>query len=504
MKNPSYNVATLLNGFAAWPAKYPVTIQGLSTDSRTTQAGDLFIACGGPAAERPQFIAQAIENGAVAVLTQAADTPQMQIITTMGRDVPCFAIPQLQQQLGHIAARFFGNSGDDLHVIGITGTNGKTSCCQFIASMLNQAGLRCATIGTLGAGFPNNITPGALTTPGAIELQQTLATLKQRGAVRLAMEVSSHGLAQHRVTGIPFEIAVFTNLTRDHLDYHGDMAHYGQAKRLLFLTPSLKYAVINADDDFGQTLLAEFAPRLSCYAYTTKKAATHVPTVTAENLQFHTDGFVASLHTPWGEGKLRSKLLGRFNLHNLLAAVTTLGILQIPLPDILHYLATLSTVPGRMQRFGDGKTQPLVVVDYAHTPDALEKALTALREHCQGKLWCVFGCGGNRDAGKRPLMARVAQTYSDYVVVTDDNPRFEDSKQIIADIVAGFLHPETVHVEHDRQKAIAYAILQAHINDIVLVAGKGHEPYQQIGAVKIPFSDAEQVTLQLNARKNRT
>lgn len=358
-------------------------------------------------------------------------------------------------------------------------------------------GKRCGVIGTLGSGFPDAITPGALTTPGAIELQHIIATLQQRGATYLAMEVSSHSLVQHRVAGIPFEIALFTNLTRDHLDYHGSMENYAQAKRLLFLTSTLKSAVINADDAFGRQLLTEFAPKLACYAYTTQsRSLNNVAMISADNIRLHTHGFSADIHTPWGEGELHSTLFGRFNLSNLLAVLTTLGILGIPFAQILEHLNTLPTVTGRMQRFGGG-AQPTVVVDYAHTPDALEQALTALREHSQRHLWCVFGCGGNRDSGKRQLMARIAETHSDHVIVTDDNPRLEDPQKITDDILSGFLHLDAVYVEHDRKRAIAYAIQHASADDIILIAGKGHEPYQQIGATKIPFSDAEQVILQL-------
>lgn len=495
----SQNIITLLDGIITWPPEYPIQIRGISSDSRETKKGDLFIAHAGPKTERTHFIEQAIENGAVAVLKEAEEnTTAFEVLTQKNSTIPICAIPQLNTHVASIAARFYQNPCQDLKFIGITGTSGKTSCTQFIARILGENNIRCGTVGTLGEGFPDNITPNTLTTPGAIDLQRILAKLKQQGATHIAMEVSSHSLVQNRVDKIPFEIAVFTNLSRDHLDYHGDMAHYAAAKRLLFLTPTLKHAVINADDAFGRELIEEFAPRLNCYAYTSENIILDkVPTVQATDLQFHTQGFSANISSPWGKGKLHTKLLGRFNLNNLLATLTTLCLLDLPFQTVLEKLATLSTVPGRMECFGGGK-YPLVVVDYSHKPDALEKALIALREHTTQELWCVFGCGGNRDKGKRPLMAQIAESCSDHVIVTDDNPRFEDPHAIVEDIMQGFSNRENIKIEHDRKRAIAYAIEHAKAGDIVLVAGKGHETYQQIGDQKIPFSDAEEVQYELS------
>lgn len=499
---PPQNMATLLDGIMAWPSEHTILVTGISSDSRETVPGDLFIAYAGPKADRLRFIEQAIQKGAVAILKETEESiPSFETKTIADRCVPVGAIPKLNTQVGFIAARFYQNPCQDLKLIGITGTNGKTSCSQFIARLSSKP---CGIIGTLGTGFPDDITPGLLTTPGAIALQKTFADLKKRGATHIAMEVSSHSLIQHRVAAVPFEIAVFTNLTRDHLDYHGDMIRYGQAKRLLFLTPTLKHAVINTDDAFGRQLLSEFSPHLNCYAYTTENTQLDgltIPTVFAENIHYHTGGFSADIRSPWGEGKLQSQLLGRFNLSNLLATLTTVCLLNehpssssTLLQSILAKIATLSTVPGRMQCFGGGHN-PLIVVDYAHTPDALEKALTALRLHTQKQLWCVFGCGGDRDRGKRALMARVAESYSDHIILTDDNPRFEDPKCIMDDILQGMTDQQAAIVLHDRKRAIAYAIQQAQEGDIVLIAGKGHETYQQIGDVKIPFSDIDEVSI---------
>lgn len=489
---------THLNSLLDLTLDYPsVEISGLCADSRQVKLGDLFIAHAGAPEFRPRFIQQAISRGAVAVLQETqADQPQL----ALQRNVPIFSIPNLKAQVGSIAARFYGNPTGSLQVIGVTGTNGKTSCSQFIARALQHTGSLCGVIGTLGYGFPGTMHPSFLTTPDAITLQRLLAELKQQGANSIAMEVSSHGLVQHRVAGVQFDIAVFTNLTRDHLDYHGDMEQYGQAKRQLFLNPGLRAAVINADDAFGLQLLEEFSTKLSCFAYTTQGIiAPHADTISATNIKLSNQGFSGHITTPWGSGMLKSSLLGRFNLSNLLAVLATLGIMQVPFTDILQYLSSLSTIPGRMQPFGGAK-QPLVVVDYSHTPDSLEKALIALREHCSGTLWCVFGCGGNRDSGKRPLMGQIAERYSDQLIITADNPRFEDQQRITDDIVSGLLCPWAAEIEHDRQTAIAYAINSAQVGDIVLVAGKGHECYQQMGAEKLPFNDAEQVVKHLALR----
>lgn len=488
------NISDLLQGIAPWPSAWTISITGICEDSRTVRAGDLFIAYAGPQADRPRFIQEAIKRGAVAVLREAQENlPSFEVL----EGVPVCAIPYLDRQVASIAARFYHYPAKQLRVIGITGTNGKTSCTLFIARLFAENQIRCGMIGTLGAGFPDAIVPGTLTTPGAIQLQNSMSKLLQQGATHIAMEVSSHSLVQHRVAEIPFEIAVFTNLTRDHLDYHGSMQAYAEAKRLLFLTPHIKHAVINADDAFGRSLLSEFAPRFSCYAYSVENQKTHVPTVYADKIQLDMHGFSAHIHSPWGEGVLYSALLGRFNISNLLAALTTLCVSGFPFPLVLEQLSRLSTVPGRMQCMG-GRHMALVVVDYAHTPDALEKALLAIRAHTQQKIYCVFGCGGDRDQGKRPLMGKVAASYSDYVIVTDDNPRFEDPKTIADSIVMGIEDKGKVMVQQDRPAAIAYAITHAEAGDVVLIAGKGHETYQLVGDTKIHSSDVEIVQFVLD------
>jgi len=466
-----------------------IQVQRICADSRNVQPGDLFIAVGGVAAERANFVSQALNQGAVAALVDAEEYAQIVIATNRTQTAPIVPVLQLQQYLGVLAARFYGIPCQHLRIIGVTGTNGKTSISQFVARLLQQNNQSCAIIGTLGSGFVDHLVTSNLTTPGAIALQETLANLVRQEAKQVAMEVSSHSLVQQRIAAIPFEIAIFTNLTRDHLDYHGTMENYYQAKRLLFLTPHLKCAVINVDDLFGRRLLDELAPQLTCYAYSLENGCQGIPTVRASQLRFHSRGFSAHIDSPWGSGELHSQLLGRFNLSNLLAALTTVCVLlQLPLKTALQQLAQLPNVYGRMHCLG-GDNLPLVVIDYAHTPDALEKALTALREHCQGRLWCVFGCGGNRDTGKRPLMATVAEAFADHVIVTDDNPRLEPPEQIIAEIYQGFQYRNRIQKIHDRSCAIATAINQAGAGDVVLIAGKGHETYQLIGTQKNVFSD---------------
>lgn len=477
-------------------------ILGLSSDSRILQKGELFIAYLGDKKSWVQYIDHAIKQGASAILFDNENVPETVKLKIVGNHkIPIIGIPHLAKQVGNISAKFYNNPSKDLTVVGITGTNGKTSTSQFIARALSQTSYRCGIIGTLGYGFPDQLQPGIFTTPETVLLQKELADLKSQGATAIAMEVSSHGLAQNRIAGVNIGVGVFTNLTRDHLDYHGDMENYASAKRSLFYLPTIKYAVINADDEFGLKLIEELKDKLKIYAYTQKDIELTVPIIKASDIKLNAQGISAKITTPHEKGVLRSHLLGRFNLSNLLATLGVLSILNISLEQALSVLYTLPTVPGRMQTFGGGKL-PLVVVDYSHTPDALEQTLTALREHCTGKLWCVFGCGGNRDTGKRPMMAQIAERYSDQIIITDDNPRHENPEKITDEIVAGLVCPWAVEVEHNRQAAIAHAIDCAQSNDIILIAGKGHETYQQLGDEKLPFCDAEQVQIQLKLREN--
>ncbi len=495
-----WHLTDLLRGVVDVPSSIERNINGLSLDSRHVRHGDLFLACAADKKFRTKHIEQALESGAAAVVYLAASKQdKIREEQHNANTVPIIPVCGLRKKLGHIAARFYGNPSDLMTVVGITGTNGKTSCSQFLAMSLQSANKACGIIGTLGTGFPDSLQPGIHTTPDQVKLQQTLAGFQQQGADSIAMEVSSHGLDQDRVEGVNFDVAVFTNLTRDHLDYHGNMENYAKAKSRLFQQPGLDYAVINLDDKFGQALAKKLHKQLPVYGYTIDDAQSELPLVRAHDIRLNGRGFTAKVTSPWGDGVLRSSLLGRFNVSNVLAVLATMGVMGITFDEALSALAAVKTVPGRMEAFGRGK-QPLVVVDYSHTPDSLEQALIALREHCQGKLWCVFGCGGDRDRGKRPLMGEIAERYSDQIIITDDNPRHEAPDVITDEIVKGLLCPWAAEIEHDRAAAIAHAIDCADSPDIVLIAGKGHEAFQQIGDEKLLFSDAEQVKLNLKRK----
>lgn len=466
-------------------------ITGLAIDSRRVKPGYLFFACKGTQQDGNDFIEDAIKNGAAAILSDV-DTQTTPV--RLHHNIPLFPVQNLNQYIGIIAEDYFGQPNKKLKIVGITGTNGKTSCSHFVAQALQQNNKLCGVIGTLGTGLYGKIVEGTLTTPDAITLHALFANFVEQDANYVSMEASSHSIDQGRINGIEFEVGVFTNLTRDHLDYHLTMDAYGTAKKKLFDNPLTKNAVINADDEFGRKLIENLS-RDHIYAYSTNKNVSltkPVPISYADNVHLTLAGMSATVTTPWGEGDLHVPLIGKFNLSNVLAVLTTLCLLDIPFKTALSSLSSLSSVPGRMQTF-NGKNKPLVVVDYSHTPDSLEKALTSLREHCRGKLYCLFGCGGDRDRGKRPLMAKIAEKLADQVMVTDDNPRTESPAQIVADIVSGFSDSAKIIVQHDRSKAIRDIIQYAQEGDCVLIAGKGAETYQQIGNEKIPFSDIEKV-----------
>ena len=465
-------------------------VHGLTLDSRAVQPGDAFVALQGGSAHGITFAPAALARGASVVLADAPAPP------AFGDLEPVVWLPQLRQRAGALAARFHGEPSQQLKVIGVTGTNGKTSTVQLLAQALSLLGRRAASIGTLGAGLQGEVQAGERTTPDAIRVQALLAQFRDAGADHVAMEVSSHALEQGRVNAVRFAVAVFTNLTRDHLDYHGSMQAYGAAKARLFDWDALGTAVINIDDAFGRELAAGVAARVDLLRTGVDSAEAEVR---ASNVVLDTRGIAFDLHTPWGQARVQSALLGRFNVANLLGVIASLGALGFAFDAIVAAAAQLTPVAGRMNRLG-GDAQPLLVVDYAHTPDALEQALATLRAHCAGRLICVFGCGGERDAGKRPLMGAIAERLADSAIVTDDNPRGEDGDAIVAAIVAGFAQPQRAHIQRDRAKAIAFALQQATSGDIVLIAGKGHEPYQEVGGRKFEFDDAVVAAQLLQAR----
>ncbi|MDA8420486.1 MAG: UDP-N-acetylmuramoyl-L-alanyl-D-glutamate--2,6-diaminopimelate ligase [Pseudomonadota bacterium] len=476
----------LLQGLADPASAAGLQVAGISSDSRTVEAGWLFVAAPGVRGDGREYLNGAIARGAAAVAYEPDDPlPSGERFRMPDVPVPAIPVPRLRYRIGLIADRFFGSPSQKLFVVGVTGTNGKTTCTHLLAQILDEPGGRCGLIGTLGAGFPGRLDPSSHTTPDPVSVHRLLAGFVAAGAESACMEVSSHALDQRRVEAVAFDVAVFTNLTRDHLDYHGSMESYAQSKARLFEFPGLAAAVINCDDPFGQRLAREARTRVNVTTFGTGDAD-----IRATEIRPTAEGLGVQVMTPAGPVALRSSLIGRFNAMNLLAVLAVLLVAGLPLARAAERIALVRPVSGRMERFG-GDSAPLVVVDYAHTPDALHKALAALREHTSGRLWCVFGCGGERDRGKRPLMGRLAEDLADIVIVTDDNPRHESPEQIIADIAGGMrLQPTVVR---DRAHAINMAIGSAAAGDAVLIAGKGHETYQQIGDRRLHFSDREVV-----------
>jgi UDP-N-acetylmuramoyl-L-alanyl-D-glutamate--2,6-diaminopimelate ligase len=468
-----------------------VKISRLVTDSRMLSAGDTFVAYPGGQLDGRQFIAQAIAQGANAVIWDAHNFKW-----NAAWQIPNLAVSDLRQQAGAIAAEVYGNPSQKLWMVGITGTNGKTSCSHWLAQSFNGLGRKSALIGTLGNGFPPALQATLNTTPDVIRVHGLLTEYLQQDAQVVAMEVSSHALEQGRVNAVKYDVALLTNLSRDHLDYHGDMSSYAAAKRRLFDWQQLKFAVLNLDDAFGSELaeqLQDAAVEVIGYGLSDQALQQAerlgLRMVFGGKLQLDAQGCRLQVHSSWGGGALSSPLLGRFNAENLLGTLAVLLVSGVVLDDALRVVTQLRSVPGRMQTLGGGES-PSVVVDYAHTPDALEKVLHTLREVTApggGKLICVFGCGGDRDKGKRPMMGTVAGKLADLSIVTSDNPRSEDAQEIMAAIVPGI--GGRYEVIADRAQAIAQAIRQAQAVDTVLIAGKGHEDYQEINGVKYPFSD---------------
>ncbi len=477
-----------------------VPITRLVTDSREVKAGDTFVAYPGAATDGRQFIGQAIANGANAVIWEAE-----KFAWPEGWKVPNLAVRDLRHHAGEIADHIYGGPSKKLWMVGVTGTNGKTSCSQWLAQSFGRLNRKTALLGTLGNGFPGALQPTLNTTPDAIRLHGLLAEYVKQGAQGAVMEVSSHALAQGRVNAVKYDVALLTNLSRDHLDYHGDMANYAAAKRRLFDWPQLRYAVLNLDDEFGSDLVGKLqAGGVEIIGYGLSENALRqaeengMRMVYCGDLKMSQSGLDLRLHTSWGATRLQSRMVGRFNASNLLGALAVLLVSGVPLADAVRALALAEAAPGRMQTLG-GNGRPAVVVDYAHTPDALQKVLQSLGEaKGAGRLVCVFGCGGDRDRGKRPMMGQVAAKLADVCIVTSDNPRSENPAEIIAAIVAA-MAGGAFRVIEDRAEAIGAAIREASAADTVLLAGKGHETYQEIRGVKHPFSDVEEAQKALAA-----
>ncbi len=480
----------------------------LRTDSRAVRAGDAFLAWPGRMTDGRRFVGAALQAGAARCLVDADTGDRDGVDESLFDDQRVAAVPALRSRAGEIADAWFDAPSARLQVVAVTGTNGKTSVAWWTAQALSSLGRRCGVIGTLGTGEPPRAGAAAeplqatgLTTPDAVVLQATLRRFVDQGFAACAMEASSIGIVDHRLAGTRLAAALFTNFTRDHLDYHGTMADYWAAKRQLFAWPGLRAAVVNIDDDTGAELAAQLTRegRLDLWTYSLRGAAR----LAARDLRYVDGALAFDVHEGDGRASLQTALIGDYNASNLLAVLGALRALGIDLPTAAGTAAHLSPVPGRMQRVGAAAGAPEVVVDYAHTPDALDKALQALRPLAAargGRLWCVVGCGGNRDATKRPLMGAIARRLADEVVLTSDNPRDESPALILAQMLAGLPDSHSAAVIEDRRAAIHDAIGRAAAHDVVLVAGKGHETTQEVAGVKHPFSDVEVAHDALRAR----
>lgn len=489
----SKNLGDLLQGLADAPA---IDIAGIASDSRLLGKGYLFLACEGERSHGLDYLDSALSAG-VAAIAFDADTATAPV-TDIG--VPMVAVPGLAGRLGEIANRYYDSPSEDLAVVGVTGTNGKTTVAWLIAQCWNLLNRRCAYIGTLGAGLDELEGGEGMTTPGSIELHGQLADFRDAGAESAAIEVSSHALAQNRVDGVVFDTVLFTNLSRDHLDYHGDMQSYAEEKAKLFTQHKARHRIINLDSEFGMELASRCGQQVVTVSTHFDRVANGRPYVFARSVVAKNDGSRVRISSSWGEGEFTLPIPGDFNVAN---AVIVLALLLQQGTDIDQACDVLSAVtapPGRMQRVAAADGLPAVYIDYAHSPAAIEVALRALRAHCHGKLWCVFGCGGDRDAGKRPIMAKAAERLADHVVVTNDNPRTESPAAIIGDIMAGFVDANLVTVVADRAAAMAWAVAEAAADDVILIAGKGHEDYQLVGTERLEFSDYGTAKANLEAR----
>jgi UDP-N-acetylmuramoyl-L-alanyl-D-glutamate--2,6-diaminopimelate ligase len=489
------NLGELLAGYADVPVGYVEKLfSGLAIDSRIIQSNEIFLALRGEKRHGLEFFEDVKKAGAAAVIWEPPY--DLSSLPVTDKKIPLIAVSGLRHKLGLIVSRFYGEPSRNLRVVGITGTEGKTSCAHFIAQALSDQNIGpCGILGTLGNGIYGQVEPTLCTTPDSLAVQLWLAEMVAAGRYFAAMEVSSHALDQGRVNGVTFSVAVLTNLSHDHLDYHRNLASYSFAKRRLFFEHNPSWIVLNLDDGFGRRLIRDLPNKETVIGYGIDQMSKIQPElfVWGENLELTSTGLKMVIRSSWGIGELQVGLLGRFNASNILATVATLLALDFPFHTVLDRVAKVQTVIGRMERLGGGTGQPLVVVDYAHTPNALEQVLVALREHrsqsSRGLLWCLFGCGGDRDSGKRPLMGAIAENLADRVLLTNDNPRTEEPNKIINDILAGMQEPARATVIHDRRTAITHVLVAASDTDIVLIAGKGHEDYQIFGTERQPFSD---------------
>lgn len=481
----------LLEGLVECPSLPTTQVWGLRHDSRAVRPGDLFLALAGSRSHGMRHAGEAIAAGACAIVydPRAGGAELAEGI----RDIPCLPLEALDQSAGLVADRFFGEPSRYLDVMGVTGTNGKTSCSHFLAYALGQPGT-AAVIGTLGWGLPGALRPTTHTTPDALEVHGLLAQLRRQGARAVVMEASSHGLVQGRLNGVRFKGALFTNLSRDHLDYHGSMETYLEAKLRLLTWPGLEFVAFNLDDASAETIVKRVPAGIRKIGFSIGSGgalAGHIECVSASDIRHCAEGVSFSAQFCGSTAEVKAPVYGDFNIENLLASLAALLGKGFDLTEAARRMANVRAVAGRMERFASA-SGAAVIIDYAHTPDALAKVLGSLRRHCAGALWVVFGCGGDRDRGKRPQMGAAAEKLADRIVLTDDNPRHEDGAAIIGEILAGCARQD-VTVIRDRRAAIASAIAGAAPGDVVLVAGKGHECTQDVNGVKYPFSDREVV-----------
>ncbi|MDJ0813123.1 MAG: UDP-N-acetylmuramoyl-L-alanyl-D-glutamate--2,6-diaminopimelate ligase [Woeseiaceae bacterium] len=475
-------LADLLQGIAVAPA---IEVRDISSDSRDLKPGDLFLACGGENSHGLDYAADAVTAGVAAIAwdSSTAEAPAGRV------GVPMIAVEDLAGRLGEIANRFYARPSEAVKVLGVTGTNGKTTVAWLVAQCCEHLGETCGYVGTLGTGVGEVAGGEGMTTPGAIELHRHLAGFRDAAAGWAAVEVSSHALAQDRIAGVSFDTVMFTNLSRDHLDYHGSMQKYFETKARLFLDYPAKHRIINLDSEFGDELAARCGQDVVTVSTRFDRVANGRPYVFVRSVVAKGTGSNVRIASSWGTGEFHLPLPGDFNVANAVMVLAAMLVHGVPLQQACEKLEMVSAPPGRLERVPAPEGLPSVYIDYAHSPEALDAVLRALRAHCAGRLWCVFGCGGDRDAGKRPQMGRMAEKRADVVVITNDNPRSESPRAIIDGVLEGIAAPDKATVIEDRAAAIAWAIDNAQPGDTILVAGKGHEDYQLIGAERIDFSD---------------
>ena len=483
-----------------------ITINALVQDNRKARNGNLFIAYQGFNTHGLLYAQDAVAKGASVVLWDGDLENRDEILDSISNKVLCVHCEDLKNKVGPIASRYYEQPSLSMNTIGVTGTDGKTSVAHFLAQCLDAHDVHCGVMGTLGNGFINDLHPTGLTTVDALHIQKMLFDIQQAGAKHVVMEVSSHGLDQGRVNGIAFTTAVFTNIAADHLDYHGTLDNYAAAKKRLFCTPGLGTAVINLDDEYGRSLAKEVREHVCVWGYSLNADVTAYKEyadyfVNALEIKPFERGCHLLVETPGGSAEFDIPLIGRFNVANALAVLSTLLVSRLTFDDAVNSLAAVRPVDGRVEIISEDD-KPVVVVDYAHTEQGLKAVCQSVRDHFSGEMWCVFGCGGDRDRSKRALMAKVAEQYADKILVTTDNPRHEDPQKIVDEIMAGFSSVENVEAVLDRRQAIDIAIANAQPGDVVLLAGKGHETSQIVGDVHIAFDDRRVAREFLSARES--